>query len=173
MKKIAGSSKLFASFLTGIFATCLCLFLITPSQIKEQDVLDAQHAWKNNIMALSRSALSQQNFEKQVEECVKSLYDVNDRFLFKPTTAQINPVHVSLERTMTYFKGVKDNPISDIVFNNKAIHYYDDKAFVMGHYIFYFQSNPKALFKADYSFVYKKTSNGKTAIILHHSSLTY
>ena len=132
--------------------------------ITKEDVLQAQQAWADAIVAQSSDDLA-------------TLYDFDD-LLFKPTMAP--DVRTDEAGALSYFIGGNTQYPGDKGFLHHGFTNVDFQsargpvltaggvsAQDMDHY--FFKAPDGSLVKADYSFVYKKTQ-GKTLITLHHSS---
>jgi hypothetical protein len=99
--------------------------------------------------------------------------------LFKPTMAIEQPFRNTFDAALSYFVGgnsdfTEDNgfalrPWTSIRFASVTISCRGDTAQSMGYYSFTDETG--AVVKAEFSFVYLKTNDGRLLITLHHSSL--
>ena len=134
--------------------------------ITKEQVLAAQDAWGNGIVAIGKGA-------QDAREFVNKMY-VNGA-LFKPTMAKEQPFRIEEDDAVSYFIGgccPEDNgfalkPWSAVRFVNADIIINGDQALAMGHYFF---TNNGEETMVEYSFGYAFV-DGELKINLHHSSL--
>ena len=134
--------------------------------ITKEQVLAAQDAWGNGIVAIGKGAQDARDF-------VNKMYVAGA--LFKPTMAKEQPFRIEEEEAVSYFVGgccAEDNgfalkPWSAVRFVNANIIINGNQALAMGHYFF---TNNGEETMVEYSFGYALV-DGELKINLHHSSL--
>ena len=110
------------------------------------------------------------------------------KVLFKPTKAKDVQFRPMASQAMSYFVGCKavaegipedggfaingGKGWSDVVFDNNDIDVDGNSAIAMGNYYFTSASDGSKT-KVEYTFGYKKNSDGKVRIFLHHSSVPF
>ena len=168
----------------SLFLIPLIVFLTpTPVQaipcenpITRNDVLEAQEAWGNAIVAIGQTETPEIEAQMTLDE----LYAYNiSRVLFKPTLASNEPFRGTEEDALSYFVGgniSEDNgfalaPYNKVRFENEGIITYCDTAISMGEYFFTKPDGNEI--KVEYTFAYIRDENGDLKIDLHHSSLPY
>ena len=111
--------------------------------------------------------------------------------LFKPTKATANPFRPTGEDAMSYFVGAANFPgsekfegedagfainggkgWSEVIFTNHQIDLNGPVAIAMGSYDFTCATSGEVA-TVEYTFGYKRNSDGKARIFLHHSSVPY
>lgn len=136
--------------------------------ITKEQVLAAQDAWGNGIVAIGRGAQDARDF-------VNKMYVAGA--LFKPTMAKEQPFRLEKDDAVSYFiggccaedKGFALKPWSAVRFMNADIIINGNQALAMGHYFF---TNNREETMVEYSFGYALI-DGDLKINLHHSSLPY
>ena len=134
--------------------------------ITKEQVLAAQDAWGNGIVAIGKGA-------QDAREFVNKMYVAGA--LFKPTMAKEQPFRIKEDDAVSYFVGgccAEDNgfalkPWSSVRFINADIIINGNQALAMGHYFF---TNNGEETMVEYSFGYALV-DGELKINLHHSSL--
>ena len=134
--------------------------------ITKEQVLAAQDAWGNGIVAIGKRA-------QDAREFVNKMYVAGA--LFKPTMAKEQPFRIKEDDAVSYFVGgccEEDNgfalkPWSAVRFVNADIIINGNQALAMGHYFF---TNNGEETMVEYSFGYALV-DGELKINLHHSSL--
>ena len=134
--------------------------------ITKEQVLAAQDAWGNGIVAIGKGA-------QDAREFVNKMYVGGA--LFKPTMAKEQPFRIEEDDAVSYFVGgccEEDNgfalkPWSTVRFVNADIIINGNQALAMGHYFF---TNNGEETMVEYSFGYALV-DGELKINLHHSSL--
>ena len=134
--------------------------------ITKEQVLAAQNAWGNGIVAIGKRV-------QDAREFVNKMYVAGA--LFKPTMAKEQPFRIEEDDAVSYFVGgccEEDNgfalkPWSDVRFMNANIIINGNQALAMGHYFF---SNNGEETMVEYSFGYALVDD-ELKINLHHSSL--
>merc|ERR1711904_58960 len=157
--------------------------------ITEAEVKDAQAAWASAIKSISKTYLDKGDFVGAAATAAGQLYGYGQsNVLFKPTKAAEYPFRPTAEEAMSYFvgeKNVKDGykedggfainggkGWSDVVFDNHEIELLGDTAIAMGTYYFTCATTGDKT-KVEYTFGYKRNSDGKLRIFLHHSSVPF
>jgi len=145
-------------------------------KVTENDVLAAQYAWKEAIVAIGKA----KDHKKAAREYVETLYAYDlGPVLFKPTKASTNQFRDTKEEAISYFVGGKEKedrgfalaPYVNVRFENNKIALQGDTALAMGNYYF-MQPNGQEI-KVEYTFGYIEDKDGRLKINLHHSSLPY
>ena len=134
--------------------------------ITKEQVLAAQDAWGNGIVAIGKGA-------QDAREFVNKMYVSGA--LFKPTMAKEQPFRIEENDAVSYFVGgccAEDSgfalkPWSAVRFVNADIIINGNQALAMGHYFF---TNNGEETMVEYSFGYALV-DGELKINLHHSSL--
>merc|ERR1711924_345518 len=159
--------------------------------ITEAEVEEAQAAWESAIKSISSAYLNvpQGDFVDVAATAAGQLYGYgHSNVLFKPTKAAEYPFRPSTEEAMSYFvgeKNVKDGykedggfainggkGWSDVVFDNHQIELLGNNAIAMGTYYFTCATTGDKT-KVEYTFGYKRNTDGKLRIFLHHSSVPF
>ena len=157
--------------------------------ITEEEVLQLQEKWANAIKSISKAYLEKGDYIGAAADAAKELYGYgHSNVLFKPTKAAENQFRPDGTGAMSYFVGgnVVDGGFdedkgfainggkcwNEVVFENHQIDLNGPVAIAMGNYSFTCAtSGDKA--KVEYTFGYKRNSDGKARIFLHHSSVPY
>tara|TARA_B100000683_G_scaffold121043_1_gene118999 strand:- start:410 stop:829 length:420 start_codon:yes stop_codon:yes gene_type:complete len=134
--------------------------------ITKEQVLAAQDAWGNGIVAIGKRV-------QDAREFVNKMYVAGA--LFKPTMAKEQPFRIEEDYAVSYFVGgccAEDSgfalkPWSAVRFVNADIIINGNQALAMGHYFF---TNNGEETMVEYSFGYALV-DGELKINLHHSSL--
>ncbi len=149
--------------------------------ITKQEVLDAQKAWGDGIVAISDVYVNKGDYKARASEHIKSLYAYDQsEVLFKPTLASDDQFRESFDEALSYFVGGKiseDNgfaikPWSKVRFGDQQIITDSDSAVAMGNYFFTPVGSDEET-KVEYTFGYMKDEDGKLRINVHHSSLPF
>ncbi len=167
-------------------AAAICV--LTPSTvfadqhaITEQDVLNAQQAWADGIVAISNVFVEKGDFKLRAEQHIKDLYAYDQgEVLFKPTLASDDQFRETFSQALSYFvggeieedKGFAIKPWSKVRFGDQQIITDSDSAVAMGNY-FFTPAGSEEETKVEYTFGYVKDENGKLRINVHHSSLPF
>ena len=161
--------------------------LLAP--LTEEEVLECQSKWAAAIKSISRAYLEKRDFIGEAGQHAGELYGYGfGAVLFKPTKAADVPFRPTAEEAMSYFVGgtnVENGYDEDagfainggkgwekVVFHNHNVQLLGTTATAMGYYIFT-DATTKAEVKVEYTFGYKRCSDGKPRIFLHHSSVPY
>ena len=170
--------------------------LLAP--LSEVEVLDCQAKWASAIASISRTYLENTAFSKfsrnkafirEAERHAGELYGYGfGKVLFKPTKASDVPFRPTAQEAMSYFVGgsvVEGGYDEDagfainggkgwekVEFHNHKVTLLGTTAIAMGYYIFT-DATTKDEVRVEYTFGYKRCSDGKPRIFLHHSSVPY
>ena len=160
------------------------------AKVTREEVLAAQTAWADAIVAISKTCLEKGDFVTLAGEAAGKLYGYgHGKVLFKPTKAAAFPFRPTANDAMSYFVGaanVKEGGYdedagfainggqgwSEVVSENHAIDCHGKVAIAMGTYKFT-NSTTGDVVKVEYTFGYKRNADGKVRICLHHSSVPY
>lgn len=168
-------------------STCIatvCLVLTAGSAvantISEQTVIDAQTAWGEGIVAISKTHAAGGDYAARATDHINDLYayGVTD-VMFKPTLAADDQFREDFAEALSYFigaEGTEDTGFAikgwtNVRWENNGIFTTDDAAIAMGNY--YFTGPDGSETKVEYSFGYVMDEAGQLRINLHHSSLPY
>ncbi len=150
-------------------------------QITKEEVIKAQEAWGDAIVAIGDAYTDHRDYEELAEKTVDDLYGYDEGIvLFKPTKASEEPFRLSEDEAVSYFvtgivpedHGFAIQPWSDVRFENAGIIIDEDSALAMGHYYFT-DANTGEETEAEYTFGYYKDEDGNLRIDLHHSSFPF
>ena len=149
--------------------------------ITEQDVLDAQKAWGDGIVAIGKVFSEDGDYGERAAEHIRTLYAYDhSEVLFKPTLASQDQFRETFDEAHSYFvKGIIDEdggfairPWSKVRFGQQQIITDSDSAVAMGNYYFT-PVGETAETKVEYTFGYMLDAEGNLRINVHHSSLPY
>lgn len=153
------------------------------------EVIEAQNLWAQSIVDISNSFLTGGDYVKLAGECAGELYGYgHSNVLFKPTKAIERQFRPTANDAMSYFvgndaviSGYKEDQgfainakkgFSKVVFENHQVDCHSDVAHAMGTYEFTCATTGE-ISEVEYTFGYKRNSDGKVRICLHHSSIPY
>ena len=176
------SAAIFALAISGV---ALANAPVVNKSISESEVLAAQKAWGDALVAISTS------YEKDGLSAAKSLAEkvIDSAYgyqfgpvLFKPTlTVAPQTFRTTRDGALAYFVGGDSNYPKDTGFalkgwrnveiKNAAIFIAGDVATSMGNVIFTDKSGKVTTVDKTWKFL--KDDNGKLRIVVHHSSLPY
>lgn len=148
----------------------------TLTPITKQEVLAAQKAWGEGIVAIGKA----KDPKDAALQHINTLYAYDlGPVLFKPTKASVVQFRDDKEEALSYFVGGKEKedkgfalaPYTNVRFENHAITSDCDSALAQGNY--YFTTTDNKEIKVEYSFGYVHDAKGNVKINLHHSSLPY
>ncbi|MEO0994198.1 MAG: phosphoribosyl-AMP cyclohydrolase [Pseudomonadota bacterium] len=148
--------------------------------ITEEEVLAAQAAWGEAVVAIGAAKSAGKNFIEVAEAGLDELYAYDDLpVLFKPTLAAQDQFRGTEAEALSYFvrgvidedKGFALQPWTTVRFENTGIVLTGPMAVAMGNYYFTKPSGDEV--KVEYSFGYIRGEDGGLKIALHHSSLPY
>jgi len=151
------------------------------AEISEHEVLDAQEAWGDGIVAIGQVFQEGGDYEERAAKLIRDLYAYEaSEVLFKPTLAANDQFRETFDEALSYFVGgvvAEDNgfaikPWSKVRFGQQQIITDDDSAVAMGNYIFYPVGGEDET-KVEFTFGYMKDADGKVRINVHHSSLPF
>merc|ERR1719181_1317635 len=157
--------------------------------ICEHDVMAAQYSWARSIEEISTSYLQDGDYVSLANRAASDLYAYgHSDVLFKPTKANEVQFRPTASGALSYFVGgdaVTDgitedkgfainggNGWSDVVFDNQQIALNGETAIAMGNYYFKCATSGDTS-KVEYTFGYRRCTDGKIRIFLHHSSVPY
>lgn len=173
MKKLLATVAMIALSSTSAFAG--------DKSISKEEVLDAQKAWADGIVAISKVYIEKGDFKSRAEQHIKELYAYdNSKVLFKPTLASDDQFRETYNQALSYFvggevkedKGFAIRPWTKVRFGEQEIITDSDSAIAMGNYYFTPQGEDTET-KVEYTFAYMKDDEGNLRINVHHSSLPY
>ena len=158
--------------------------------ISKEEVLKAQKDWSSAIIDIGQFYTANKNNQELAQklsdftyQCVKNLYGYDKyNILFKPTKASKVSFRNTIESAVSYFiggnsdypedKGFALEPWQSVIFENHAFILEDNYAVTMGHY--YFESFlKKDKTKVEYTFLYRRNTDQRLVICVHHSSIPY
>jgi len=148
--------------------------------ITEAQVIAAQQAWGEGIVAISAVHSANGDYTARATEHINTLYAYGmTDVMFKPTLAAEDQFRESFDEALSYFvgrdgsedKGFAISGWTHVRWENNAIYTDDDSAMAMGNY--YFTGPDGSETKVEYTFGYVLDENGALRINLHHSSLPY
>merc|ERR1719245_1175453 len=161
----------------------------STAPITEREVLDCQAKWAAAIKMISKTYMNKGDYISAAGNAAAELYGYgHSNVLFKPTKAAKFPFRSTGGEAMSYFVGGKvvdsgydedagfaingGKGWSEVVFNNDQIDLNGPAAVAMGTYVFTCATTGEEA-KVEYTFGYKRNSDGKARIFLHHSSVPY
>ncbi|WP_299184849.1 hypothetical protein [uncultured Aquimarina sp.] len=150
--------------------------------ITVKEIENIQKTWGQGVVQIGTLQADRLAIETYTENFVNELYDFDDKeVLFKPTKAAIDQFRITKEGAISYFiggnskfsedKGFALQPWTQVKFENAALILEENRALAMGNY-FFTDTNGQDT-KVEYTFGYRKDSNGKLKIDVHHSSLPF
>ena len=149
--------------------------------ISEQEVLAAQKAWGEAIVAIGAVKESKEKYMALAEQALDDLYGYDlGGVAFKPTKAAEKQFRPSKEEALSYFVGgcvAEDtgfalNPWTCVRFGEQSIFIRQGFAIAQGNYYFTDAKSGEEV-KVEFSFCYIKNEKGALQIVMHHSSLPY
>ena len=178
--------KLFA-----ILATCLlAVVFAVENPITMKEILGRQQQWRQAILDITAAYQAKEDFVKVAADAAAELYAYDfGPVLFKPTKAAENPFRPTAVGALSYFVGGSNvgkggysedagfainggKGWSKVTFENHDVDLNGDTAAAMGEYFFTCATTGE-ISKVQYTFGYKRTSDGKARIHVHHSSVPY
>lgn len=154
---------------------------IQTARISREDVINAQKAWGDGIVAISKAYINGEDYRALAAEIIETLYGYDEgTVLFKPTKAAEEEFRLTKEEAISYFvqgivptdRGFALQPWSKVRFENAGVIIHYDYALAMGDYYFTDALNGQEI-KVDFTFGYQKNKDGKLLIDLHYSSFPY
>ena len=163
--------------------------VLKEGDVTEADVLACQDSWAGAIAACSKIYAEGGDYIGAAADAANELYGYGfTKVLFKPTKAAEYPFRATGKDAMSYFVGGDvieggydedagfaingGNGWEKVVFHNHGVDLNGPTATAMGYYIFT-DATTKAEVRVEYTFGYKRCSDGKVRIYLHHSSVPY
>eukprot|EP00900_Chrysochromulina_parva_P005227 jgi/Chrpa1/14705/Chrysochromulina_OHIO_Genome00011114-RA len=157
--------------------------------VTEKEVRAAQNSWANAIATISKTYLEGGDYVGVAGKAAGELYAYgHSNVLFKPTKAVQAQFRPTASMAMSYFvgKNAVANGIEEdagfainggmgwksVVFDNHQIQVEGNNAIAMGNYYFTCATTGEKT-KVEYTFGYKKCTDGKVRIFLHHSSVPF
>ena len=157
--------------------------------ITESEVHELQSNWGNAIKSISSTFLDKGDYVAAAAAAAAELYGYgHSNVLFKPTKAAEFPFRPTGGEAMSYFVGgdavdggyAEDAGFAinggkgwkEVVFNNHQIDLNGPVAIAMGEYVFTCATSGEDV-TVEYTFGYKRNSDGNARIFLHHSSVPY
>ncbi|MEM8687468.1 MAG: phosphoribosyl-AMP cyclohydrolase [Pseudomonadota bacterium] len=150
------------------------------ADISKQDVIDAQKAWGEGIVAIASAHKAGGDFKARATEHINTLYAYGKTdVMFKPTLAAKDQFRENFNEALSYFIGTEGTEDAGFAikgwtkvrWENNGIFTDAKSAMSMGNY--YFTGPDGKETKVEYTFGYVKDADGKLIINLHHSSLPY
>ncbi|MEM7692832.1 MAG: phosphoribosyl-AMP cyclohydrolase [Pseudomonadota bacterium] len=167
-----------------IFAASLALSptLALADGITEQDVIAAQTAWGEGIVAIAATHTEGGDFEARASEHIQTLYAYGTDgmpVLFKPTLAADDQFRETFDEALSYFigtEGTEDSGFAikgwtNVRWESNGIFTAEDTAMAMGNYFFTGPDGNET--KVEYTFGYVRDDAGNLKINVHHSSLPF
>ncbi|MCC5921001.1 MAG: phosphoribosyl-AMP cyclohydrolase [Cyclobacteriaceae bacterium] len=151
--------------------------------ITKEDIKKAQKKWADAIINIGRLKKERDICEKTTNRLLEELYAFDSGSIaFKPTKTSQCQFRHDKESALSYFIGGNraypedggfaiNTPWTKVEFENDTIILEENRALAMGNY--YFTNEIGQVTKVEYTFGYKKTTNGELKIDLHHSSIPY
>jgi hypothetical protein len=148
--------------------------------LSKQDVIDAQQAWGDGIVEISRLYAEGGDYKARAKQHIETLYAYGETdVMFKPTLAEFDQFRQTHNEALSYFigcEGTEDTGFAikgwtKVRWENIAIYTDIDSAMAMGNYFFTGPNGKET--KVEYSFGYIIGNCGKAKINLHHSSLPF
>ena len=160
-----------------------------PKHITEAEVTQLQSNWANAIKTISKTYLEKGDYIAVASKAAGELYGYgHSNVLFKPTKAADYPFRPTATEAMSYFVGggvveggyAEDGGFAinggrgwkEVVFRNHQIDLNGPVAIAMGEYTFTCATTNDTA-KVEYTFGYKRNTDGLARIFLHHSSVPF
>ena len=157
--------------------------------LTEIEVEQLQANWANAIKTCSKIYMEKGDYIGAAAGAAGELYGYgHHQVLFKPTKAAEKPFRPTAQEAMSYFVGgeVVDGGYKEdggfainggkgftkVIFTNHTIDINGPMAIAMGDYVFTCATTGDES-KVEYTFGYKRCSDGKARIFLHHSSVPF
>ena len=157
--------------------------------LTEIEVEQLQANWANAIKTCSKIYMEKGDYIGAAAGAAGELYGYgHHQVLFKPTKAAEKPFRPTAQEAMSYFVGgeVVDGGYKEdggfainggkgftkVIFTNHTIDINGPMAIAMGDYVFTCVTTGDES-KVEYTFGYKRCSDGKARIFLHHSSVPF
>lgn len=153
----------------------------TAQTITEADIVEAQKAWGEAIVAIGRAYTSKGDYKALAAQEVDTLYGYDEGIvLFKPTKAAADQFRLTKVAATSYFVGgvIKEDhgfalqPWSKVRFENAGTITDSDSAIAMGNY-FFTDAKTNEETKVEFTFAYFRGPDGKLLINVHDSAFPY
>ena len=150
------------------------------TSISKADVIAAQKAWGEGIVAISKAHSDGGDFKARATQHINTLYAYGEAdVMFKPTMAAKTQFRDTFEGALSYFigqEGTEDGGFAisgwtHVRWENNGIYTQGKSAMAMGNYFFTAADGSET--KVEYSFGYILNKDDAIKIVLHHSSLPY
>ena len=150
------------------------------TNITKADVLAAQKAWGEGIVAISKTYKDGGDFKARASEHINTLYAYGIApVMFKPTLVSELQFRETFEGALSYFIGSEEGEDNGfaiagwtaVTWDVNGIYTNSESASSMGNY--FFTGPDGSVTKVEFSFGYIRGDNGELKINLHHSSLPY
>jgi hypothetical protein len=163
---------------------------LSAEEVTMAEVREAQAKWAEAIARISKTYLEGGDYVAAAGDAAGELYGYgHTNVMFKPTKAADKQFRPLAQDAMSYFVGaeaVSTGGIPEdggfainggkgwqsVQFENHSIELLGNAAVAMGNYYFTCATTGDVA-KVEYTFGYKKCSDGKLRIFLHHSSVPY
>ena len=164
----------------GVFLGVFAASAVTAGEISDQDVIDAQIAWGEGIVAIASTHTEGGDFKARATDHIETLYAYGDAdVMFKPTLARLDQFRETFDEALSYFIGTEGSEDSgfaikgwtNVRWENNGIYTADESAMAMGNYFFTGPDGSETM--VEYTFGYILDDEGDLKINLHHSSLPY
>jgi hypothetical protein len=164
-------------------------YVAAPAPVTQEEVLAVQRAWSTAIRDISKTYKYGGDYVRAAADAAGELYAYgHSNVLFKPTKAAEHQFRPTAQEAMSYFVGgnavdggyAEDTGFAinsgrgwaDCVYDNHQIELQGNIGMAMGNYVFTCATTGQRS-KVEYTFGYKRCSDGKVRIVLHHSSVPY
>jgi hypothetical protein len=163
-----------------LLATLIFGSLAVAQPIEIDEVVSAQQAWGEGIVAIGAAFASGADYGAVAASHIRTRYAYDlVPVAFKPTKAAAVPFRATFEAAFSYFVGgeiPEDGgfalaPYVHVSFDNHAVVSVGDFAYAMGIYTFRTADGEETA--VEYTFGYLRDAEGGLRIALHHSSLPY
>jgi hypothetical protein len=155
-----------------------------PRCITEREVVDAQKAWGEGIIAIGKTYSEGGDYTAAAASHINRFYGYDlSLVLFKPTLASLDQFRTSFDAALSYFvggnpsfpedKGFAIKPWTKVRWKNYGIvNNSCNMAVAMGNYWFTpADGGPET--KVEYTFGYVRGEDGALKIVVHHSSVPF
>jgi hypothetical protein len=155
-----------------------------PKCITEREVVDAQKAWGEGIIAIGKAYSEGGDYTAAAAAHINRFYGYDlSLVLFKPTLASVDQFRTSFDSALSYFvggnpsfpedKGFAIKPWTKVRWKNYGIvNNSCTMAVAMGNYWFT-PADGGADTKVEYTFAYVRGETGDLKIVVHHSSVPF
>jgi hypothetical protein len=155
-----------------------------PKCITEREVVDAQKAWGEGIIAIGKTYSEGGDYTAAAASHINRFYGYDlSLVLFKPTLASVDQFRTSFDSALSYFvggnpsfpedKGFAIKPWTKVRWKNYGIvNNSCTMAVAMGNYWFT-PADGSADTKVEYTFGYVRGEDGDLRIVVHHSSVPF